>query len=186
MRNTKSSTRTGEPLTKSPRKKLCSSTEGPQGTSTEENEVHVEYSTHNFTDDDELEKLRAELTAVRKENSLLKKNLFRFKSLSDTEMIQYTTLKKDCFLCLHIFIERFQPLKYWTGCQVVSISLKDQLLIFLAKAKLDFPLFVLRQDYGTTRTTITNTFFTYLHALNDLLFKGLMDTIPSTNKNQAI
>ena len=182
VRNTKNSTRAEEPLRKSPRKKLFLSTEG---TSSTREEAHVESLTHNLTADDELEKLREELTVLRKENSLLKKNLFRFENLSDTEVIQYTTLTKGSFLCLHSFIERFQPLEYWTGCQVVSISSKDQLLIFLTKAKLDFPFFVLAREYSTTRTTITNVFFTYMYALNEILFRGLMDTVPSTNKNQA-
>ena len=146
-------------------------------------------ATHDFVvennKDEEIETLRKELEIAKKNVTALQKQLFRFENLSAEEVLKYTTLTKDSFLCLHRLIETFQPLNYWSGSTVVSIASTDQLLIFLAKSKLNLPNFVLARDYNTSRTTITNIFLTYLHALNEILFKGLMSSMPSLSKNQA-
>jgi hypothetical protein len=82
-------------------------------------------------------------------------------------------------------IKRFSPLKYWTGKTVISISVEDEILIFLMKLRLDLPYFDLGSRYSVSITTIQNIFLTYLHAFHEIFFVGCMNQIPSLEKNKA-
>ena len=152
------------------------------------------YTPMDFTFDsqDELDKINQELEALRKELKAtyakvedLEGKVFRFDNLSDVEVKDYTNLTKPAFLSLNALIDRFRPLRYWTGSEVVRIRNEDQLLICLLKLKLDTPLFDIAKRYGVSRTTVHNIFLTYLHALNEILYKGMMNKIPSLTKNQG-
>eukprot|EP00795_Rhopilema_esculentum_P003949 gene3949-15280_t len=53
------------------------------------------------------------------------------------------------------------------------------------KLKLDVPLFDIAKRYGVSRTTIHNIFLTYLYAVHEVLYQGLMKRMPSLAKNQG-
>ena len=145
-----------------------------------------------FDSQDELDKRNQELEALRKELKAtyakvedLEGKVFRFDNLSDVEVKDYTNLTKPAFLSLNALIDRFRPLRHWTGSEVVRIRNEDQLLICLLKLKLDMPLFDIAKRYGVSRTTVHNIFLTYLHALNEILYKGMTNKIPSLTKSQG-
>ena len=73
-------------------------------------------------------------------------------------------------------IARFQPLHYWSGKPVRSISPEDQLLILH---------YDIAQRYGVSQTTIQTVVMTYLHALHEIFFTGLVDKLPSENRKKA-
>jgi len=133
----------------------------------------------------EIEALRKELVKVQLSVKDLESKLFRFDNLSDIKVKDYTNLTKRAFLSLNRLLDRFRPLKYWTGSEVVRVSNEDQLLICLLKLKLDMPLFDIAKRYGVSRTTVHNIFLMYLHALNDILYQGMMNEIPSLTKSQS-
>ena len=115
----------------------------------------------------------------------MEKRLVKFNNLSDTQVQDYTNITKAGFLALNAVIDRFRPLKYWYGFEVCSISDKDQLFICLMKLKLDLPLFDLAVRYGVSRTTIHNIFMTYLHCMHEVIYKGMLNKIPSLSKNKG-
>ena len=53
------------------------------------------------------------------------------------------------------------------------------------KLKLDLPLFDIAKRYLVSRTTVHNVFMTYLYLLHEVLFKGVLNKIPSLEKNQS-
>ena len=131
----------------------------------------------------ELEELQKELTSRDQMIKMLDKKLFMFENLSNQDIKNYTNLTKDAFLALDELLEKFRPFDYWSGSEVTQINDKNQLLICLMKLKLDVPLFDLATRFHVSRTTIHNIFMTYLHALNEILYDGMMQTIPSLAKN---
>ena len=114
---------------------------------------------------------------------MLDKKLFVFENLSNQDIKSYTNLTKDAFLALDELFGKFRPFNYWSGSEVTQINDKNQLLICLMKLKLDVPFFDLAKRFNVSRTTIHNIFMTYLHALNEILYDGMMKTIPSLAKN---
>ena len=88
-------------------------------------------------------------------------------------MLLYTTLHYDVFLVLQKTLERF-TLNYYRQFNVVSISLADQLLITLMKLTLDAKDLDLAERFNTSRTTISNIFYTIICALHELLCEGIM------------
>ena len=68
---------------------------------------------------------------------------------------------------------------------MTSISIEDQLLILLMRLKLDLPYFDLARRYTVSQTTIQNIVMTFLHALHEIFFEGMMDSLPSQQKNRC-
>ena len=119
-----------------------------------------------------------------KEVHILKGNLFCYKNLSSNDILAYTNIGKVSFDVLSQYLKRFEPYKYWQK-EVTSITHEDQLLICLMKLKLDLPLFDIAKRYLVSRTTVHNVFMTYLYLLHEILFKGVLNKIPSLEKNQS-
>ena len=130
-----------------------------------------------------LEELRKELASRDQMIKMLDKKLFVFENLSNQDIKNYTNLTKDAFLALDELFGKFRPFSYWSGSEVTQINDKNQLLICLMKLKLDVPFFDLAKRFNVSRTTIHNIFMTNLQALNEILYDGMMKTIPSLAKN---
>ena len=115
----------------------------------------------------------------------MEKSYFRFKNLTAIKVKQYTGLEKQIFEAIIAMIQRFSPLNYWSGKPVTSISIEDQLLILLMRLKLDLPYFDLARRYTVSQTTIQNIVMTFLHAPHEIFFEGMMDSLPSQQKNRC-
>jgi len=149
--------------------------------------VEIEYSD---TDEKsnlvaELARATGELNIIVQENALLKQKLFSYANLSKEELKRYTGLDKTNFDAVTRTIGRFEPLTYWSGKSVSSITSSDQLLIFIMKLRLDLPYFDLAKRYSVSHTTIQNVFLTYLHVFHEIFFQGYMDSVPSLEKNKC-
>lgn len=133
----------------------------------------------------------AESYFLAKENSELKQRLergenaltFQAVKLRDRLLYEYTGLptKEHVTLLLRL-LERFE-LKYFLGWTVQQIPLEDQLLCTLMKLRLNLTMFDLAYRFKTSSTTIQNIVTTIMYALHGILFEGMMDVIPSKEKN---
>ncbi len=133
----------------------------------------------------EMKELKDELARAKEQISKLEKNMFNYKNLKDHEIQRYTGISKAVFNSLASLIQRFTPLNYWSGSSFTSVSIEDQLLILLMKLRLDLPYFDLARRFSLSQTTIQNIFMTYIHVLHELLFLGMLNKIPSLEKNKC-
>lgn len=133
----------------------------------------------------ELKDVKAKLHEAKHENQQLEEKLFRYKNLKENLIKSYTGLEASVFETVFQMIKRFFPLRYWSGKPVTSISVEDELLIFLMKLRLDLPYFDLGARYSVSVTTIQNIFLTYLHAFHEIFVVGCMSKLPSLEKNQS-
>ncbi|XP_050315255.1 uncharacterized protein LOC126749581 [Anthonomus grandis grandis] len=76
-------------------------------------------------------------------------------------------------------------LKYYAGWNVRIIPKIDQLLMTLMKLTLNLPHDDLSIRFSCSTATVTNIIMTWIYALHKVLFKNLMKTIPSRQRNQA-
>ena len=134
---------------------------------------------------DTIQMLRNQIKRLQSEKEQLEKKCFLFKNLSDAEIKSYTGLEKPIFEVIVETIKRFLLLSYWSGKPVKSISFEDQLLILLMRLKLDLPYFDIARRYSVSQSTIQNIVMTYLHALHEIFYDGMMATLPSQAKNQC-
>jgi len=114
----------------------------------------------------------------------LDKMRFCFKNLSDSDVKNYTGIDRSVFQVIVSTIEKFSPLNMWSGFPVKSICLEDQLLILLLRLRLDLPYFDLASRYSVSETTIKNIVMTYLYAMHEIFFVGMMGELPSQEKNK--
>ncbi|CAH2100887.1 unnamed protein product [Euphydryas editha] len=106
-----------------------------------------------------------------------------FKNIQTDDLLvfQYTGLPTAAhFLVLVELISRFE-INYVMGWKVETINIHDQLLCTLMKLRLNLQYFDLR--FKINSTTVQNIFITFRKVLHDILFKGMMDVIPSREKN---
>lgn len=143
--------------------------------------------------DKEIATLKAELDdATRKLYTLsqnyaeMKINNFSEQSMPDDVLQMYTGLERKAFniLCKHI--EKFQPISYYTGKRVTSISLKDQLLLCLIKLKQNPTDMDLAFRFEISRKTAHNIFITFLNVLYEFLYLAIMSKkIPTVEQNKC-
>lgn len=126
-----------------------------------------------------------QIRILKEKLHFLEMRRFSFRNLGADLIKNYTGIDKQVFEVIVEMIERFQPLNYWSGKPVRSISSEDQLLIFLIRLKLNLPYYDIAQRYGVSQTTIQNIVMTYLHAMHEIFFTGFMDKLPSQNSNKA-
>ena len=134
---------------------------------------------------DTIQMLRNQIKRLQSEKELLEKKCFLFKNLNDAEVKSYTGLEKPIFEIIVETMKRFLPLNYWSGKPVKSISFEDQLLILLMRLKLDLPYFDIARRYSVSQSTIQNITMTYLYAMHEIFYDGMMATLPSQEKNQC-
>ncbi|XP_033744337.1 uncharacterized protein LOC117330224 [Pecten maximus] len=99
----------------------------------------------------------------------------------EQKMLMYTSLKAEKFIIIDA-TQRF-PLNYVDGWTPGIISKSDQLLMCLMKLKLNSPLLDLAERFCTSKTTIHNIFITFIFALHEVFFQGMIENnIPSLLK----
>ena len=109
--------------------------------------------------------------------------MFCYKHLSSEEIKAYTNLSKEAFDVLCQYLRRFEPYNHCSNFTVKSISHEDQLLICLMKLKLNLRFFDIGRRCSVSRATVHNIYMTYLHLLCEVLFMGILNKIPSIEKN---
>ena len=98
-------------------------------------------------------------------------------------MLFYTSFPFDIFSILLATLQRFEPLNYYSGWRVVSLSLDDQLLLVLMKLKLNCRDTDLAERFDVSRGTVSNIVNTLINALHECLFVGILQRgIPSQVK----
>lgn len=133
----------------------------------------------------------AENYFLQKENQELKDLLAKgedrlsFQSIKGVDLLvfQYTGLPTaNHFQALIDLINRFE-INYFMGWKVININIDDQLLCTLMKLRLNLQYFDLGYRFKISSTTVQNIFLTFLHVLHEILFKGMMEIVPSREKN---
>ena len=59
--------------------------------------------------------------------------------MTEADIKSYTGIENPVFKIVVAMVKRFSPLHYRSGKPVKSISLEDQLFIFLMRLRLDLP-----------------------------------------------
>jgi AraC-like DNA-binding protein len=88
----------------------------------------------------------------------------------------FTSLPYDVFRILALTLNRFQ-LQYYFGWPPTSMSLDDQLLMTLMKLTMNCKDADLAHRFNCSRSTVSNVFNTFVHALHELLVDGIHDKI---------
>ena len=131
---------------------------------------------HNATTD--MEQLQKDVEYLRCSYSVssLNENVLRLK----------TGLPKKVFWILANYAARFRDsVNYYYGWKVEGVKFEDQFLITLMKLRQNYTNLHLAQLFSCSETTISNIVLTFLHLLHYILFKDLMATFPSRNKNKT-
>nr|XP_022311883.1 uncharacterized protein LOC111117094 [Crassostrea virginica] len=98
--------------------------------------------------------------------------------LEDSEkMLLYTSFPTDVFNVIVQILKRMAPFNYYAGWEVTCFSLEDQLLICLMKLRLNFRDLDLAVRFGTSRSTISNIINTFICALHEILFDGVLKAV---------
>uniref|UniRef100_A0A8D9B0V5 THAP-type domain-containing protein n=1 Tax=Cacopsylla melanoneura TaxID=428564 RepID=A0A8D9B0V5_9HEMI len=133
----------------------------------------------------EIYHLKKELGEIKKK-SIGSKQILEFSMFkgNDLKISQYTGLpSSEHFLLLCELLEKYPIRNYYLQWKVEKYCLEDQLFITLMKLRLNLPHFVLADQFGCCDTTIQNIFITFLYVLHKLLFRGMMNKIPSREHN---
>ena len=97
-------------------------------------------------------------------------------------MLLYTSLTYEVFILIHQALSKFK-INYYYEWNVTYLSTQDQLLLTLIKLKRNPPDLDLAHRFQVSEATVSNVFYTYLHALHELLFDGILrDYVPSMLK----
>lgn len=131
--------------------------------------------------------MKKENEDLKKEIEILKRHPFGHHSISKNDnMFQYYTgLSEDMFeiivtLCSNV------TFNYYLGWNVTCFSLKDQILMTLMKLKLNLGHKDLAFRFNTSSSTVSNITLTFIILLHDILFKSLMDNVPSQLKKSTL
>ena len=84
-----------------------------------------------------------QIRILKEKLHFLEMRRFLFRNLGADAIKSYTGIDKQVFEVIVDMIERFQPLKYWSGKPVRSISSEDQFLIFLIRLNLTCLIMIL-------------------------------------------
>ena len=90
------------------------------------------------------------------------------------QMLLYTSLQYDVFMILCSTLEDCGPLKYYYGWRVTCLSNEDMLLLTLMKLRLNCRELDLSERFGVSRANIANVFNTYICALHEVLYTGVL------------
>lgn len=77
-----------------------------------------------------------------------------------------------------------ESINYFEGWKVESITFEDQIFITLMKVRQNYTNLHLAQLLNCNVATIANIITTFIHVLHDILFKNIMTSIPSRDKNK--
>jgi len=99
------------------------------------------------------------------------------------QMLLYTSFSFDIFDMLVNLLDRMQTLNYYAGWLVTSLPVADQLLLTLMKLRLNCRDLDIAERFAISRTTVSNIIITFISALHEILFDGVMAVgIPSQRK----
>ena len=115
---------------------------------------------------------------------------------SSRQCVAFETVSKNDKLVAHLtglptagvfnivleLCQRFD-IEYYLGWRVETISPTDQLFITLRKLRTNVSIKVLAWEYKVSDTTITNIVVTWLHVLWEILVHGMMNKLPSRQRN---
>ncbi|KAJ8965261.1 hypothetical protein NQ314_004251 [Rhamnusium bicolor] len=136
-------------------------------------------------------------TMLNAENYFLRRELEQKESMRRTAFIYEEICHFDNLVSLYtglpnagIFDSVYQLLEnievnYYLEWNVDKISKKDQLLMYLMKLRQNFPHEDLAQRFAVSQATVTNIVITWIHVLHEILYKQMMSSIPSRNKNKT-
>jgi len=92
---------------------------------------------------------------------------------------------REVFNIVVNYAARFQDsILYYLGWKVDTISFEDQIFLTLMKLRQNYTNLHLAQLYSCSVGTISNVIITFIHVLHNLLFKDIMTSIPSREKNK--
>ena len=92
---------------------------------------------------------------------------------------------KEVFDIVVRYASRFKDsINYFGGWKVESITFEDQIFITLMKVRQNYTNLHLAQLFNCSVATIANIITTFIHVLHDILFKDIMTSIPSRDKNK--
>lgn len=92
---------------------------------------------------------------------------------------------KEVFDIVVRHASRFKDsINYFGGWKVESITFEDQIFITLMKVRQNYTNLHLAQLFNCSVATIANIITTFIHVLHDILFKDIMTSIPSRDKNK--
>lgn len=129
--------------------------------------------------------LKQEIENLKKENKFLKNQPFGYHSISENEdmFFFYTGISKEMFDII-INLCEFVEFNYYNCWTVECFSINDQVLMTFLKLRLNLPYKDIAFRFNTSQSTVCNIILTFIVLLHSILFKKLMDTVPSQNKNR--
>ncbi|KAG1655660.1 hypothetical protein GQR58_024416 [Nymphon striatum] len=158
---------------------LFESVEGPS------NVAEITVSTDTFIPQSDLHNATKKSEQLQKDVEYLRCS-YSVSSLKENVLRMETGLPtKKVFWILVNYAIRFRDnINYFYGWKVEGIKFEDQILITLMKLRQNYTNLHLAQLFSCSETTISNIILTFLYVLHHLLFKDLMATFPSRNKNK--
>lgn len=124
--------------------------------------------------EEKVKDLQRELESLR-----LRKQPFTIRNIiqDPDKMLLYTSFPTEVFNVLVNVLERMRPFNYFSGWTVQGFSTSDQLLMTLMKLRLNLRDLDLAERFNTSKSTVSNIFNTYVAALHEILFEGVMKTV---------
>jgi len=133
----------------------------------------------------QIEQLRLKLAEMETKTLCLSRQGAAFDTISKNDKLVahltglptarvFTTILELC--------QRFD-IQYYLGWRVETISPTDQLFITMCKLRTNVSLKALAWEYKVSDTTITNIVVTWLHVLWEILVCGMMNKLPSRQRN---
>lgn len=89
-------------------------------------------------------------------------------------MLLFTSFHYDVFSILADVLRDKGPLIYYAGWNVTCLSNEDQLLMALMKLRLNMRDLDLAHRFHVSRSSVSNVFNTYIHALHEILYEGIL------------
>ena len=132
----------------------------------------------------ELDQAREELQDRQEKESYAQQH-YNISGLSAEVLRMETELPtKDVFNIVVLHALRFKDcIVYYSGWRVESINFEDQIFITLMKLRQNYTNLHLAQLFSCSVATIANIVTTFIHVLHSILFRDIMTTIPSREKN---
>ena len=132
----------------------------------------------------ELEQYQVEAASQRSHYSVstLTADVIRMETGLPTKEIFYIIVEISFILYALRFKE---SINYFYTLKVTKVSFEDHIFITLMKLRQNYTSLYLAQLFSCSVATISNILITFIHVLNDILFKEIMTTIPSRHKSST-
>ena len=116
----------------------------------------------------------------------LEKHPFSYRLISKNNKLvnYYTSIPNNKLFSLILEICSKNPITYYAGWNVNGISKEDQFLMTLMKLRINSGHIDLSTRFSVSMGTVCNVVLTWIHVLHEIFFVGVMDKIPSVEKNK--